>query len=94
MNRLFGEGETPNFTGKAVVSLAGDPQIMSKTGRILLTINLAYEYGFSEDDGSYPGDILSMKWRLRLQGRTWLAAITPSFVRIPMILLHYASYKF
>lgn len=50
-------GETPKFTGKAVVALAGDPNIMTKAAQVFTTVQLAHEYGFTEDDGSMPGDL-------------------------------------
>ena len=94
MTKLFGSGETPEFTGKAVAHLASDPMIMQKTGRILLTLNLAYEYGFTEDDGTYPVDVLSLKSQLNALKHPWLAAITPGFLRLPSILLHYYAFRF
>jgi NAD(P)-dependent dehydrogenase (short-subunit alcohol dehydrogenase family) len=47
-------GESPKFNGKAVVALASDPDIMSKSGGSFWTAKLAREYGFTEDDGSLP----------------------------------------
>jgi len=94
MTKLFGSGETPEFTGKAVAHLASDPMIMQKTGRILLTLNLAYEYGFTEDDGTYPVDVLSLKFQLNALKHSWLAAITPGFLRVPSVLLHYYAFRF
>jgi len=94
MTDLFGPGETPEFTGKAVAHLASDPHVMRKTGRIQMTLNLAHEYSFTENDGSLPVDVCSVKYLLHMTKHTWLSAITPAFVRIPLFALHYASYKF
>jgi dehydrogenase/reductase SDR family protein 1 len=49
-------GETPRFTGKAVVGLASDPAIMSITGSAFKTTELAQRYGFTEADGSQPAE--------------------------------------
>jgi len=46
--------ETPLFVGRAVVALATDPQIMTKTGRIYRTRAVAQEYGFTDVDGHQP----------------------------------------
>ena len=46
--------ETPLFVGRAVMALATDPQIMHKTGRVLMTRSLAAEYGFTDVDGHQP----------------------------------------
>lgn len=51
-----GFGETPGFTGKAVVALAADPDVIRLTGSAFKTTELAARYGFREDDGSQPAE--------------------------------------
>jgi len=46
--------ESPQFVGRAVAALAGDPQIMAKTGEVLVAAALAHEYGFVDVDGTMP----------------------------------------
>jgi NAD(P)-dependent dehydrogenase (short-subunit alcohol dehydrogenase family) len=46
--------ETPHFPGRAVVALAADDKVMSKTGRSHWVADLAREYGFTDIDGSIP----------------------------------------
>lgn len=46
--------ESPELTGRAVVSLANDPQRLEKTGRVLVVAELADEYGFDDVDGARP----------------------------------------
>jgi len=46
--------ESPLFVGRAVVALAGDPQISEKTGQVYRTRALAREYGFTDIDGHQP----------------------------------------
>ena len=46
--------ESPLFVGRAVVALAGDPQISEKTGQVYRTRALAQEYGFTDIDGHQP----------------------------------------
>ena len=53
-------GETPKFNGKAVVALAADPDIMKRTGGSFRSSRLAVEYGFTEDDGSVPPEVLNL----------------------------------
>ncbi len=50
----FADSETPRFIGRAVASLAADPDVMSKAGESLSTWNLAREYGFTDVDGTQP----------------------------------------
>jgi NAD(P)-dependent dehydrogenase (short-subunit alcohol dehydrogenase family) len=43
--------ESPQFVGRAVAALASDPAKMQRSGHILLTAQLAQEYGFVDIDG-------------------------------------------
>ena len=49
--KMFHEGETVEYPGKAIVALAKDPHRLNKTGRILITSDLGAEYGFVDIDG-------------------------------------------
>jgi dehydrogenase/reductase SDR family member 1 len=53
-------GETPKFNGKAVVALAADPDIVKRAGGSFRSSRLAREYGFTEDDGSLPPEVLNL----------------------------------
>ncbi|MBI5280850.1 MAG: SDR family NAD(P)-dependent oxidoreductase [Candidatus Solibacter usitatus] len=46
--------ESPEYIGRAVVHLAQDPEVMSKTGRVLTAAELAREYSFTDVDGRQP----------------------------------------
>ncbi len=50
----FIASETPYFVGRAVASLAADPNVMEKTGQALSSWELAREYKFTDMDGSRP----------------------------------------
>lgn len=43
--------ESPRYIGRAIVALAGDANVMHKTGRALRVGDLAREYGFTDIDG-------------------------------------------
>jgi NAD(P)-dependent dehydrogenase (short-subunit alcohol dehydrogenase family) len=43
--------ETPEYVGRAVAALAGDANVLAKTGRVLTAGDLAVEYGFTDVDG-------------------------------------------
>ncbi len=45
--------ETPRYVGRAVVALASDPGVLTKTGQCLTAGELAREYGFTDIDGRY-----------------------------------------
>jgi NAD(P)-dependent dehydrogenase (short-subunit alcohol dehydrogenase family) len=46
--------ESPQFIGRAVAALAADPELMRKSGQILVAAALALEYGFTDVDGKQP----------------------------------------
>ncbi|MFC4638848.1 SDR family NAD(P)-dependent oxidoreductase [Deinococcus hohokamensis] len=46
--------ESPQFIGRAVSALAGDPDVFSRTGQVLVAAELGAEYGFTDIDGKRP----------------------------------------
>jgi dehydrogenase/reductase SDR family member 1 len=46
--------ESPEFTGRAVVALASDPEVLRHTGKVHVVADLAREYDFTDIDGSSP----------------------------------------
>ena len=53
-DEFFEFSETPRYIGRAIVALASDPNIHTKTGQTLATWDLSEEYGFFDTDGSKP----------------------------------------
>ncbi len=46
--------ESPQFIGRVIAGLAADPNIMHKTGQVLVAATLAMEYGIQDVDGRQP----------------------------------------
>ncbi len=46
--------ESPEFIGRAVAHLAGDPAILERSGKVLVAAQLALDYGFPDIDGRQP----------------------------------------
>lgn len=46
--------ESPQFVGRAIVALTADPQVMEKSGQILVAAQLALDYGFNDVNGFQP----------------------------------------
>jgi hypothetical protein len=46
--------ESPEFIGRAVAALAGDPDGSRHSGSVLVAAALADEYGFTDIDGKRP----------------------------------------
>jgi len=92
-SNVFDNAESVEFAGKAVSKLTEDPKRIEKTGKILMTCDLAREYGFTDDDGDIH-DVRALGEVLRKRGYNWLPSIIPSFVRVPLSMLHMAGNKF
>ncbi len=50
----FGRAESLYFTGRAIAALATDEKILDRTGRALISRDLADEFGFTDVDGTLP----------------------------------------
>jgi NAD(P)-dependent dehydrogenase (short-subunit alcohol dehydrogenase family) len=46
--------ESAEFVGRAVVALAGDPDVLRHSGRVLVAAQLGRDYGFTDIDGKSP----------------------------------------
>ena len=86
-------GESIEFAGMAVSHLAMDSKRMAKSGKILMTCDLAREYGFQDFDGSIH-DLRSISDLLKAYGYHWTSWFIPSFIRIPLFVMHYGANKF
>lgn len=52
--------ESPQFLGRAVAALAADPNIMRKSGQVLVAAEVAQEYDFTDIDGKQPRSMRSL----------------------------------
>lgn len=46
--------ESPEFIGRAIAALAGDPDVLRHTGQVLVAAAVARDYGFTDVDGKSP----------------------------------------
>ena len=58
--------ETPGFSGLAMASLYSDPQLMSKTGSVVIAAEAALEYGYKDFNGRQPPSLREQKGSPRL----------------------------
>ncbi|XP_041036703.1 dehydrogenase/reductase SDR family member 1 [Carcharodon carcharias] len=92
---MFTSGETPEMSGKCIVALATDKNLMKKSGKVLMTCDLAAHYGIKDVDGRTLVDYRSVKFLLRqLPGLSWLAPFIPGFIKVPKWVLALAANKF
>jgi len=53
-DKNFLESESPLFVGRAVASLAADPQVLARSGQLLSSWEVGRQYGFTDADGRRP----------------------------------------
>ncbi len=53
----FSNSESPQFLGRAVAALAGDPERLAQSGSVLVAAELGERYGFTDVDGRRPRSI-------------------------------------
>ena len=49
--------ESPQFLGRAVAALATDPNLLSRSGTVVVAAALGREYGFTDIDGKSPSPL-------------------------------------
>jgi len=54
--------ESAEFPGRAIAALAADDRVLSKSGRVFTTPDLAREYGFTDIDGSQQSSFWDQHW--------------------------------
>lgn len=50
----FAASETPYYIGRAVAALAGEPNIAARAGQVLMSGDVAQEFGLTDIDGRQP----------------------------------------
>lgn len=95
MKDVFINGESTELSGKCIVNLAKDKNLMSLTGKVLMTADLARRYGIQDIDGRSVADYTSLKFLLsQTPYLAWLSPVVPSFIRVPRFMFALASSRF
>ncbi|MBW4452807.1 MAG: SDR family NAD(P)-dependent oxidoreductase [Nostoc indistinguendum CM1-VF10] len=69
--------ETPLLTGRVIAALAGEPNVMRRTGRVQIVAELAKKYGIVDENGDCPASLRSLRFVLPaalpvLRNYSWL----------------------
>ncbi|XP_030412035.1 dehydrogenase/reductase SDR family member 1 [Gopherus evgoodei] len=96
LQKMIGNSESPEVSGKCVVGLASDPAIMCLSGKVLLTPDLARRYRFRDVDGKPVYNYVSVRniLMMLMPGLTCLFRLIPECVSIPKWALTLYSSKF
>lgn len=88
------KGESVEYSGRAIVGLMNDAQLMKKTGKTVLTTDLGREYGFTDVDGKQHLSMRSVKGIVAQYVSPTLAMFIPAFIRLPWGLIMWAAHHF
>lgn len=95
MKEVFVNGESTELSGKCIVNLAKDRNLMSLTGKVLMTADLVRRYNIQDIDGRSVTDYTSLKFLLsQTPYLSWLSPVVPSFIRLPRFVFALASSRF
>jgi dehydrogenase/reductase SDR family protein 1 len=83
VRKMFENGETTEFSGLCLRHFAADSARIQQTGKVVMTGDLAYDYGLVDINGRTIPSLRMVKGLLNMSGHTWAAAVTPTFVRLP-----------
>mmetsp|Transcript_26100 Transcript_26100/g.65916 ORF Transcript_26100/g.65916 Transcript_26100/m.65916 type:complete len:346 (+) Transcript_26100:39-1076(+) len=92
--KMFEHSESTLYSGFAVSALARDQNVMSMTGRTLLTEDLGQRYGFKDVEGSTPINFRQVKSWAVSAGMPGLAKLVPGFIKVPSWVFAVATSKF
>jgi len=81
---MFNHGESTEFAGKAISHMLTDKEIIRRTGKIILTTDLAEEFGFHDIDGSHPVSMRSFEMGFANAGIMWIASLCPRWLKVPL----------
>ncbi|XP_010887514.2 dehydrogenase/reductase SDR family member 1 [Esox lucius] len=92
---VFANGETTELSGRCIVELAKDKNLMSLSGKVLMTCDLARRYRLQDVDGRSVTDYTSLKFLLtQVPYLSWLSSMVPSFLRVPRFVLTLTNGRF
>lgn len=95
MKPLLSSAETTEMSGKCVVALATDPNILSLSGKVLPSCDLARRYGLQDVDGRPVQDYFSLGYVLsHVSNLGWLTSYLPGFLRVPKWIVTLYTSKF
>lgn len=91
----FSSAESPEMSGKCVVALATDPNILNLSGKVLPSCDLARRYGLKDIDGRPVKDYFSLGYALsQVSSLGWLNSFLPGFLRVPKWVVTLYNSKF
>ncbi|XP_078501075.1 dehydrogenase/reductase SDR family member 1-like isoform X2 [Lissotriton helveticus] len=87
--------ESPELSGKCIVSLATDPKLMKYSGKVQMNFDLVKRYGIKDINGRPITNYTSLRYVVSMvPSIAWLARFIPGFICIPKWVLTLSASKF
>lgn len=98
MKTAFSEGESIEFTGRALVKLAADPNLSYYNSKVVIAADYAQSHGITDIDGRVIPSVRQINTLFKdfiLPDKLkFIANFIPNFVKIPYFVLAISSSKF
>nr|CDS23763.1 Dehydrogenase:reductase SDR family [Echinococcus granulosus] len=90
------QSESPELTGRIIAAIAMETreELLARSGRVFIVADVANSLGIHDIDGRSPVSFRSYKILLQVAGWKRLAALVPSFLKVPYCLLKPTSPRF
>lgn len=97
MKKVFEKGESIEFSGKIIVAMAQDPNIIKLTSKVVIGAEYAQERGIKDIDNRVIPSFRQVKGIIEgffPENLQFLAKFVPGFVKIPQFVLDIVNSKF
>ncbi|CAI2357059.1 unnamed protein product [Caenorhabditis sp. 36 PRJEB53466] len=82
-NQMFLNGESIEYSGKAIVAIASDPNRKAWSGATLISTDMGNYYSFKDIDGRVPTSLRGLRGLLMLSGHYAMASWCPAWINLP-----------
>lgn len=89
MKKVFEQGESIEFAGKCIVSLAQDENLSKYTSKVVIAADYARAHGIKDVDGRQITSFKQLKSGLLMSlpdNLKWIANLVPGFISIPQFV--------
>ena len=97
MDKAFAEGESIEYSGKIIVHMAQDPNIIKHTAKVVIGAEYGQRFGILDIDNRVIYSLRQIKSLLSIvvpDNLRFLTNLIPSFVKIPQFVIDIFTSKF
>jgi dehydrogenase/reductase SDR family protein 1 len=97
ITEMFRNGETIEFAGKCIVSLAKEPNVLKYTSKVVIAEDYAHSKGLRDIDGRVIDSFRQVNYwlhRILPDSLKFIANLVPNFIKIPTFVISIMTSKF